>query len=100
MRRRYFGQAHFAGLRIETSNVIRLFVREPENAVVVEYRRMRIDLGAVGWAIFGNASGLRIKLANVARGNGGEPNVAIFIRDQPVRTGVRRLQRVFFEFST
>ena len=100
VRRRNFGQAHLAGLRIDTPDVVRLFIGKPENAVVVEYRRVRIDLRAIGWAILGNASGLRIKLTKLARGNGGEPNVAIFIRDQPVRTGVRRLQRVFFKFAS
>ena len=49
MRRRQFRQTHLAGLGIEPPNVVGFFVGEPQNAIVIEYGCVRIDLAAAGW---------------------------------------------------
>ena len=60
MRGWQFGQAHRAGLRIETPDIVGFFVGKPQNAIVVEYGRVRIDLRAIRRAILGDLASLRI----------------------------------------
>ena len=43
MRRGRFGERHLAGLRIKASDVVGLFVGEPEKAIVVEDGRVGVD---------------------------------------------------------
>src|ERR1700693_2321553 len=95
-----FRQSHLAGLRIEPPDVVSFFVGEPQNAIVIEYGRVRVDLGTAGWAILSNLTRLWIEFANVTSGDCGEPDVAIFVGDQAVRAGVGRLQRIFLELSS
>jgi hypothetical protein len=85
---RRFHQAHLAGFRIKTPDIVGLFVGKPQNAIVVEYGRVRVDLRAISRAILGDLATFRIKLPNVTPGNSGEPDVAVFVGDQPVRTGI------------
>src|ERR1700684_467573 len=67
---------------------------------MVECRRVRIDLGAIRWPILCDLASLRIELTDVTPGNRGEPDVAIFIGDQSVRSGVGRLQIIFLKLAS
>jgi hypothetical protein len=77
-------QFHFACCRIQPPDVVRLLVREPQSAFVVEYGRVGVDLGAIGWPIFPNLTGVRAELADVSGEYGSEPDVALPISYQPV----------------
>src|SRR5436309_2168959 len=48
--------------------------------------------------VFGDCSGLRIKLADRRSGVAGVPDVAVSIFLQAMRSGVRRLERKFPDF--
>jgi hypothetical protein len=61
--------------------MVGLFIGEPQNAIVVEYGRVRVDLGSLRRVILGNRTCLGIELADVTAGDGGEPDVAFFVRD-------------------
>ena len=53
---------------------------EPQHAVLVEERRVRIARRRFGHRVFGDLAGLRIELADVAASIGGEPDVAVRCR--------------------
>src|SRR5207302_7003611 len=85
VRGRHFGQDDLAALRVETPDIVSLFVGKPQNSIVVEYGRVRVDAGTILRAILRNLAGLWIELANITARNRGEPDVSIFVGDQPVR---------------
>jgi hypothetical protein len=96
---RWFGQVHFAGLGIKAPDIVGLFVGEPQNSIVVEYGRVRVDFRSLRWAIFGDFAALGIELADVTAGDRGEPDVAFFVGHQAVRPGSPSLQGIFLELS-
>src|SRR5215469_12691655 len=59
---------------------------------------MGIDLGA-GWPVFGDRAASRIQFAYVSLEDRGKPDIAVRIRYQPVRTGIRRFERIFLELA-
>lgn len=86
MRRRNLLQIHLAGLGIEPSQEVCLFVGEPQHTVVIKNRCMWVNLGTVGWAVLLDLSVLRIQSADVTTRYCDKPDIAIFVRDQPVWT--------------
>ena len=97
MRRGRFGELHLAGCGIEASDVVGLFVGEPQDAVVIEDGRVWIDFGLVGRAVLADVAGLGVELADVSGGDRSEPDVALPVGDEAVRSRVRRLERIFLE---
>ena len=85
VRRRRFDQGHLATFRIKTSDVVRLFVGEPQNTVRVEYGSVGVDLGSSRRTILGDLASLRVKFADVPSGDRCEPDVAVSIGDQSMR---------------
>ena len=81
MRRWYLGQCHLARLWIQAPDIVGLLVGKPQNAVVIEYRCVRIDLGAIVGSILGYLARRRIQLAHITAGNRGKPYVSIFVCD-------------------
>ena len=92
-------QRHLPGLGVEPTDVVCLLVGEPQNSIVVERGRMRIDLGIAGRAVFGNFARLRIQLPDVASRNCSKPDVPLLIRNQAVRPRAGRLQGILHELS-
>ena len=99
MWRRRFGQDHLASFRIKASDIVGLLICKPQNAIVVEYGRVRVDLGTSGWVILGDLTGFGVELADVTAGDCREPDVAFFVRDQTVGARIAGLQRIFLELS-
>jgi hypothetical protein len=72
---------------------------EPQNAGLVEGKRVRITRLGVGQGVFGNGARTRIepvdKLCIVA----GKPDIPMPVFYQAMRPRVRGLQRIFFELT-
>jgi hypothetical protein len=66
---------------------------------LVEYGRVRVDLGSLGRVILGDINTLGVEPADVAAGDGGEPDVAFFLGNQSMGPGIARLERIFLELS-
>src|SRR5271166_992128 len=66
VRSRDLGQSHFAGFRVESPDIVGLFVGKPQNAVVIEGWCVWINLRAVVGTIFRYLARLWIKLADIA----------------------------------
>src|SRR5437899_9509395 len=60
---------------------------------------MRMVTKLIMHAVFGNLTGVRIELTDVALKDGREPDISLFVSDQAMRTGIGRLERVLAELS-
>jgi len=98
--RRRRDEGRLARFRIQAPDVVGLLVGEPQNAIVIEYWRVWINLFASGRTIFGDLAIPRVELADITSGDGGEPDIAVLVSDQTVRTGVRSLQGILLELPS
>ena len=89
-------QPYFAGLWVHPSDHVGALQRKVEISVGGEKRRMWVARVGIRHGIFGDLAGLGIQLADVSAEIRRIPDVAVFIRGQPVRPGLRR-QLVFLE---
>ena len=67
---------------------------------MVEYWRVRVDVLAIRRTILDDLASPGVELADISPRDRGEPDVAVFIGNQPVRGRVRGLQRIFLEFTS
>src|SRR6185369_16148729 len=72
---------------------------EPQDAVLVEQRRVRILRLWTGHVVVFELAGLDVELADVATPVASVPDVAILVVDQPVRSAPHR-DRVFLHLSS
>src|SRR5262249_35342742 len=67
------------------------------DALVIDGKRMRVLRLRIGHFVFGDVAGLGVELADEAEVIAGEPDVAVLVLDEAVRTGLRRLERKFLD---
>ena len=76
---------HLAGRRQDASDHVAHLQREPQRALLIEDRRVRIAGGRIGHPVLDLLAGLRIELADVTGQLRGEPDVSVLVGNQPMR---------------
>src|SRR5262249_57894012 len=61
---------------------------------------MRILRLRIGHSVLGDVAGLGIELADQAQMVAGEPDVAVLVLDQTMRSRLRRLERIFLDLPS
>src|SRR2546427_7815695 len=82
-------------MRIEPPDEIPALDREPQNTLLIKYRRVGVTGFRVRHFVFRDFSRARIEFANKAGVISGVPDVAVAVRDQAMWAGLIRLERVF-----
>src|SRR5207245_1950057 len=85
-----------AALRIEASDPVRVLHGEPEDAALIEDQRVRILGLRIRHLVLRDLAVFGVQLADERAGVAGVPDVALAILDEPVRAGMRRLERILF----
>ncbi len=98
LRPRHGHQLDIAGRRVQPAQHVAVLQREPERAVAVEDRRVRVLRRRVGHLVDGHLAGLRIELADRAVAVAGVPDVAGRIEGHRMRQRLRR-QRIFLHLA-
>ncbi len=96
-RRRH--QLYLTRLQYEPPHHVASLHCEPERALLVEDRRVRVTCGGIGHGIYGHLSGFRVELADVTFGVARIPDVAVFVGGQAMRTCMRRLEAIFRDLA-
>src|SRR6266576_7194097 len=87
MRRWHFFQNDLSRFRIETADKVTVLRGEEDQSVTIEYKAVRIFRARIGHRVFGYVAGARIEFPDVGFEVGSEPDIAVFVRGQTVRTG-------------
>src|SRR4030095_2628862 len=72
---------------------------EPERALLVEDRRMRVTRGGIGHGVFGHLSSFWVELADMTFEVARVPDVAVFVGSQAMRTCMWRLEVIFCDLA-
>src|SRR5262249_13804369 len=70
---------------------------EPHDAAAVDGDGVGILRLRIGHFVFGDVAGPGVELADEAHVVAGEPDVAVLVLGEAVRTGLRRLERIFLD---
>src|SRR2546427_12423019 len=68
--------------RIQPADHARFLEREPQDSLLIENGCTRIFRVWIRHAVFGNLTGFRIELTDVALKDGREPDISLFVTDQ------------------